>query len=33
MDLLMQRAAETGSAELLNVVSVSLDKMARGGRL
>src|SRR6476620_11027385 len=31
MDLLMQRAAETGSAELLNVITVSLDKMARGG--
>jgi uncharacterized protein len=31
MDLLMQRCAETGSAELLNVVTTSLDKMARGG--
>ena len=31
MDLLMQRCAETGNAELLNVVTTSLDKMARGG--
>src|SRR6476620_4783798 len=31
MDLLMQRAAETSNADLLNVVTVSLDKMARGG--
>ena len=31
MDLLMQRCAETGSAELLNVITTSLDKMARGG--
>jgi uncharacterized protein YyaL (SSP411 family) len=31
MDLLMQRAAETGNAELLNVVTTSLEKMARGG--
>src|SRR6476619_1800451 len=31
MDLLMQRCAETGSAELLNVVTTSLEKMARGG--
>ncbi len=27
----MQRCAETGNAELLNVITVSLDKMARGG--
>src|SRR6476469_5914407 len=31
MDLLMQRAAETSNADLLNVITVSLDKMARGG--
>src|SRR6202140_1764668 len=31
MDLLMQRCAETGGAELLNVVTTSLEKMARGG--
>src|SRR5712675_48304 len=31
MDLLMQRAAETGSAELLNVITTSLEKMAQGG--
>ncbi|HLK54727.1 MAG TPA: thioredoxin domain-containing protein [Candidatus Angelobacter sp.] len=31
MDLLMQRLVETGSEQLLNIVTVSLDKMARGG--
>src|SRR5579884_439422 len=31
MDLLMQRCAETGDEQLLNIVTTSLDKMARGG--
>jgi uncharacterized protein len=31
MDLLMQRCADTGSEPLLNVITTSLDKMARGG--
>jgi uncharacterized protein len=31
MDLLMLRCAETGSEQLLNIVTVSLEKMARGG--
>ncbi len=31
MDLLMQRLAETGNEQLLNIVTVSLDKMAHGG--
>jgi uncharacterized protein len=31
MDLLMQRCADTGSEQLRNIVSVSLEKMARGG--
>ena len=31
MDLLMQRCAETGSDQLLNVITTSLEKMARGG--
>ena len=31
MDLLMQRCAETGSEQLLNVITTSLEKMARGG--
>ena len=31
MDLLMQRCVETGSEQLLNIVTVSLDKMAHGG--
>ncbi|HEX4604177.1 MAG TPA: thioredoxin domain-containing protein [Candidatus Angelobacter sp.] len=31
MDLLMQRCAETGDAQLLNVITTSLEKMARGG--
>jgi uncharacterized protein YyaL (SSP411 family) len=31
MDLLMQRYAETGNQNLLNIVSVSLEKMAQGG--
>ena len=31
MDLLMQRLAETGSEQLLNIITVSLDKMAHGG--
>ncbi|HEY2389579.1 MAG TPA: thioredoxin domain-containing protein [Candidatus Angelobacter sp.] len=31
MDLLMQRCAETGSEQLLNIVATSLEKMARGG--
>jgi uncharacterized protein YyaL (SSP411 family) len=31
MDLLMQRAVETGDEQLLNVVTTSLTKMAQGG--
>jgi uncharacterized protein YyaL (SSP411 family) len=31
MDLLMQRQAATGSAELLNVITTTLEKMAAGG--
>jgi uncharacterized protein len=31
MDLLMQRCSETGGTELLNVITTSLEKMARGG--
>src|SRR5262249_4972305 len=31
MDLLMQRAAETGNEQLLNIVSTTLTKMAQGG--
>jgi uncharacterized protein YyaL (SSP411 family) len=31
MDLLMQRCAETGSEELLNIITTSLEKMAHGG--
>jgi uncharacterized protein YyaL (SSP411 family) len=31
MDLLMQRSAETGNEQLLNVITTSLEKMARGG--
>jgi uncharacterized protein YyaL (SSP411 family) len=31
MDLLMERAAETGSEQLLNIVSTTLTKMAQGG--
>src|ERR1041385_9188300 len=31
MDLLMQRCEETGNEQLLNVVTTSLEKMARGG--
>jgi uncharacterized protein YyaL (SSP411 family) len=31
MDLLMQRCAETGSEQLLNLITTSLEKMARGG--
>ena len=30
-DLLMQRYAETGNQQLLNIVSVTLEKMAQGG--
>ena len=31
MDLLMQRCAKTGNEQLLNIITVSLDKMAHGG--
>lgn len=31
MDLLMQRAAETGNEQLLTVITTSLEKMAQGG--
>jgi uncharacterized protein YyaL (SSP411 family) len=31
MDLLMQRSAETGNEQLLNIITTSLEKMARGG--
>jgi uncharacterized protein YyaL (SSP411 family) len=31
MDLLMQRCAETGDSQLLNIIVTSLEKMARGG--
>jgi uncharacterized protein YyaL (SSP411 family) len=31
MDLLMQRCVETGSEQLRNIVSTTLEKMARGG--
>jgi len=31
MDLLMQRSAETGNGQLLNIITTSLEKMARGG--
>jgi uncharacterized protein YyaL (SSP411 family) len=31
MDLLMQRYAETGNEQLLNIITTSLEKMARGG--